>query len=122
MAAALNRIQVERGGASAAVVRLAGEHDLSSAEELAQALGELIAEQRSVVIDLAQATFVDSSILAALLDARERSAEAGLDLRLSMPDAAAPAVRRVVELTGLNDAVTTEEPEGVPTGSAEPAP
>ena len=122
MAAALNRIDVERGDAAAAVVRLGGEHDLSSAAQLNQALGELIAEQRSVVVDLTGTTFVDSSILAALLEARERSAEAGLELGLWMPDATEPAVRRVVELTGLGDAVTTEEPGGVATESAEPAP
>jgi anti-sigma B factor antagonist len=122
VAAALNRIQVERESATAAIVRLGGEHDLSSAAQLVQVFEELIAEQRAVVVDLARATFVDSSILAALLEARERSAEAGLELRLSMPDATAPAVRRVVELTGLSDAVTTEEPREVATESPEPAP
>ena len=122
MAAALNRIQVERGDAAAAVVRLGGEHDLSSAAQLTEALEELIAEKRSVVIDLTRTTFVDSSSLAALLEGRERSAEAGLELRLFMPDATADAVRRVVELTGLSDAVTTEEPRAVAAESAEPAP
>jgi anti-sigma B factor antagonist len=121
VAAALNRIEVERADAAAAVVRLGGEHDLSSAPQLNQELEELIAEQRSVVVDLAHATFVDSSILAALLEARESSAEAGLELRLFMPDVTAPAVRRVVELTGLKDAVTTEEPGEVAAESVEPA-
>jgi hypothetical protein len=57
-----------------------------------------------------------------LLEGRERSAEAGLELRLFMPDATTAAVRRVVELTGLSDAVTTEEPGTVAAESAEPAP
>ena len=121
MAAALNRIEVERRGDVAATVRLGGEHDLSSADELTGRLDELIAEGRSVVVDLAPTTFVDSSILAALLEGRKRSSEAGVELTLSMPPVTAPAVRRVVEITGLGAAVPTrEEPDEPPAGEGEP--
>jgi anti-sigma B factor antagonist len=108
VAAAVNRIEVDRTG-DGAIVRLGGEHDLSSAGDVTKAIDELISEQRAVTIDLAAATFVDSSILAVLLEARERSREAGVDLMLSMPPETAPAVRRVVEITGLGAAVPTSE-------------
>jgi anti-sigma B factor antagonist len=108
VAAAVNRIEVERTD-DGAIVRLAGEHDLSSAAEVAKTLEELISEGRSLVVDLSAAAFVDSSILAALLEARERSRSEGVDLTLSVPPETAPAVRRVVEITGLEAAVPTSE-------------
>jgi anti-sigma B factor antagonist len=111
VAAALNRIEVKRTGADVATIRLSGEHDLSSAGDLTQTLDGLISEQRSVTVDLSATTFVDSSTLAALLEARERSREAGVELTLTMPPETAPAVRRVVEITGLGAAVPTREDE-----------
>jgi anti-sigma B factor antagonist len=117
VAAALNRIEIERSDDSRAVVRLEGEQDLTSEPELKQRLRELIGESRSIVVDLGGATFLDSSILAAVLEAREESRAAGVELSLSMPSVTAPAVRRVVEITGLAAAVPTEGGEPPPEGS-----
>ena len=108
MPAGLNRIEIERSDDARATVRLGGEQDLTSEPELKQRLRELIDEKRSIVVDLGEATFLDSSILAAVLEAREVSQEAGVELTLSMPAVTAPAVRRVVEITGLAAAVPTE--------------
>ena len=50
-----------------AVVQLTGEHDLVSAPDLRQVLRESVsAETRLVVLDLADCTFVDSSVLGVL--------------------------------------------------------
>jgi anti-anti-sigma factor len=108
VAAAANRIEVERTD-DGAILRLVGEHDLSSAAEVTKALDGLISERQPLVIDLAPATFIDSSILAALLEARERSRSEGIGLTLSVPPETAAAVRRIVEITGLEAAVPTSE-------------
>jgi anti-anti-sigma factor len=48
------------------VVTLTGEHDLSTAPELAERIESCFASGSRVLVDLTQAEFVDSSILAAL--------------------------------------------------------
>ena len=53
-----------------------------------------------MVIDLSQATFVDSSILGAVLDARRIAGEAGRGFAVACDGSAEP-VRRVLEVTGL---------------------
>ena len=59
-----------------------------------------------MVIDLAGTTFVDPSILAALLDAGRRTQARGRQgFAMSLPDDAAPAVRRVIDVTGLEAAL-----------------
>jgi anti-anti-sigma factor len=109
VAAAANRIEVERVDGATAIVRMGGEHDLSTAADLKAVLRELISEGRSTVVDLGRATFVDSSILAVLLEAREDGETAGVGFTLSLPSATAPGVRRVVEITGLGAAVPLDE-------------
>jgi anti-anti-sigma factor len=48
------------------VVSLAGEHDLSSVEALSDAIDGQFREASHVVVDLTDATFVDSTIVCAL--------------------------------------------------------
>jgi anti-anti-sigma factor len=52
-----------------------------------------------VVLDLAEVTFMDSTGLTALMDARTESDRDGWDFSVRRPSA---AVRRVVELAGLD--------------------
>jgi anti-sigma B factor antagonist len=56
-----------------------------------------------VVLDLAAVTFIDSTGLSALMDARAESDRNGWDFSVSRPS---PAVRRVVELAGLEYVLT----------------
>jgi anti-anti-sigma factor len=51
-----------------------------------------------VVLDLAEVTFIDSTGLSTLMDARGESDRNGWDFSVRHPSA---AVRRVVELAGL---------------------
>jgi anti-anti-sigma factor len=92
-----------------AVVRLSGEHDMSTTPAVEGHLDELIAEGRAITIDLGALTFIDSTVIAALLAARDRSREAGTDLTLAVPASTAPAVRKVVQLTGLAEAIKPGE-------------
>jgi anti-anti-sigma factor len=85
---------VERGH----LVTVAGEVDLGTAPQLAEVLAQFTTG--SVVLDLAGVSFLDSSGLNALVAAHrhiERRHE-----RLTI-QGAGPAVRRVLELTGLDD-------------------
>ena len=58
------------------VVVVEGEHDIYTAPTLRERLDEAIARGAGVVVDLTGATFVDSSVLGALLDARRRALDA----------------------------------------------
>jgi anti-sigma B factor antagonist len=94
-----NRIETAEVG-TVAVLTLSGEHDLSTAPELGEALARPGA---CVVVDLSATSFIDSSVLAALL-AASRSADA---LSVVAPDGG--FCRRVIRLTGIDAAFATCE-------------
>jgi anti-sigma B factor antagonist len=93
-------IALERTEAGVAVLSISGEHDLNTAPELRRQLGDVIAEGGAVVVDLSTASFVDSSILGAILDARRRAREAGVGFAVAHPGGD-NSVGRVLEITGL---------------------
>jgi anti-sigma B factor antagonist len=82
------------------VVAVGGEVDLYTAPELERALAEPLTEGATqLVVDLSEATFVDSTALHVFLcAARQLDREAG-ELIVVVPD---PNVRKVFEITGLN--------------------
>ena len=86
------------GGTS--VVRLVGEHDLSTYPELVQAIGEVGGPQVRIAVDLSEATFIDSTVLRAIV-ARAQEAEA---FAIAAPPGTPP--RRLLELTRLTDVYT----------------
>ena len=96
-----NEIRLERTDDSVVVASLAGEHDIYTAPSLRDRMYSVIAEGRPLVVDLTQATFVDSSILGALLGARRRAHEAGLGFAVCCQEGMDPGVRRILDVTGL---------------------
>jgi anti-sigma B factor antagonist len=100
-----SRIRVERVDDSLASVMIEGEHDLSTAPELRGHLSTLLSDGTSAVVDLSAATFVDSSVLAALIEASQLGSEQGLGFSVALPAETDEAVRRVIEVTGLGDAI-----------------
>jgi anti-anti-sigma factor len=92
---------VERGSPGISVIEMSGEHDLSTAPGLREKLAGAIAERDSIVVDLSATEFVDSSILGALLDARQDAQAGGLGFAVALADGARP-VARVLEVTGLS--------------------
>jgi anti-sigma B factor antagonist len=84
------------------VLSISGEHDLNTAPDLRGRLDELISAGQSVIVDLTPATFVDSSILGAILDARRRAGEAGIGFAVAQAGGA-DAVARVLDITGLRE-------------------
>ena len=72
-----NPIVLDDAAGDVVVVVVEGEHDIYTAPTLRERLDEAIGRGGGVVVDLTGATFVDSSVLGALLDARRRALEAG---------------------------------------------
>src|SRR3954453_4758599 len=80
-----------------------GEHDLGTVPALREGLNALAEEGAAIVIDLGPATFVDSSVLAALIEARQRADDDQRGFSVALPATADSGVRRVIEITSLGD-------------------
>ena len=85
-----------------AVLTISGEQDLNTAPGLRSQFDEALAGGEGVVVDLSPASFVDSSILGVILDARRKALEAGQGFAVQQTGGA-EAVARVLEITGLKD-------------------
>lgn len=95
-------VEAEQGGGEA-VVKLAGDLDISSVEQLRSVVAELVAERpRALVFDMRELRFMDSAGIAVLLGAVSQVES----VRLLSPSR---AVRRVLELTGLTDVLAIEQ-------------
>lgn len=82
------------------VLDLVGEHDLSTAEEVAFNIEEQIARSRGVVVSLTETQFLDSSILRVLFQGDRKMLRIGRRLVLHGGD---ERVRRVFELAHVSD-------------------
>jgi anti-sigma B factor antagonist len=87
------------------IVSLRGELDMATVVGLEDWLVEVSGS--TVVIDLDQLTFMDSSGIAALIGARNRIIEKGDRLVLTRPH---ENVRRVLEITGLTEWLSDWDP------------
>jgi anti-anti-sigma factor len=102
-----------------AVVKLRGEHDLSGKQPLTEALAGA-SDQLSVLVDLSECTFIDSSVIAVLFAAHERLAQRGGRIELVIPPEAS-TVHRVATLTGLFELLPVHETHGAGIASLQPA-
>lgn len=82
------------------LVTLTGEHDLGTVGAVREALERAQAEHDAVVVDLCGATFIDSSILGAILEGRRQAREQERGFAVACDNSSKP-VRRVLEVTGL---------------------
>ena len=96
-----NRIELDRSGNGAVVVVVIGEHDVYTAPSLRERIQSVVQEKGPFVVDLTPATFVDSSILRVLLEARRQAEESGLGFAVVLGNGEGPGVRRILEVTGL---------------------
>jgi anti-sigma B factor antagonist len=96
----LLRVRAEHYGSEAVIV-LEGEFDLTGTDRFWAFFSEaLAASPRSITLDAAGLTFIDSSGLKALLHARAAATDAGVAFRVSEPS---PELRRIAEITGVED-------------------
>jgi anti-anti-sigma factor len=93
-------IGVDHDG-STVVLRLHGELDLATAEQLRRRIRTVLAEHdpHRLLLDLAELTFADSSGLAVLVWAHKRLASRDRQLRLHHPHR---QIRRILHITGLD--------------------
>jgi anti-sigma B factor antagonist len=93
----------------AGVVTLVGEHDAFCAERLRVELDRLLASGTPVVVDLSEATFIDSSTVSVLLSAFRTGERAGLRFELVLPPESGTHVRRLFEITKLDGVFAIHE-------------
>jgi len=94
-------ISLVRHDGDACVVMLGGEHDLSSVDELTDALGRA-ASAPVMIVDLSSTSFIDSAVLGALITSHREAASGGRWWALVVGNGSGAAVRRILELTGLD--------------------
>jgi anti-anti-sigma factor len=78
-----------------------GEHDAYSSHRLESELSSLLDEGVRVVVDLRDASFMDSTTLGVLLAERQRAERTGLGFALVLPPDEHAQVRHLLELTRL---------------------
>jgi anti-anti-sigma factor len=84
------------------LVKVSGEVDISNADQLAETVSAITSSRpERIVFDLNDLRFMDSAGIAVLLGAAAKVSSVGV----RNPS---PAVRRVVELTGLTDVLSIE--------------
>jgi anti-sigma B factor antagonist len=91
-----------RADHGAVVIELAGDFDLSGVETFRSCIEDLLltSSRDTVVVDLGDVLFIDSSAITALLAARRLLADHDRELCFNH---ISPAASRVFELTGLTD-------------------
>ncbi len=79
------------------IVELSGEHDMSTIPHVEPAMASASREKGVVVVDLSQATFVDSSVLSMLLRAHKK-----LGTRMRVVLTSGSRVRHIFEVTQMD--------------------
>jgi len=92
-------IQVRSPRPHAALVVLAGEHDLYSADEVQQTFDQSLAVCDHLIVDLSSADFIDSTIIGVLLQTKKDALER--DRKFNVVLGTAPIVERILEVTGV---------------------
>lgn len=84
------------------VVRLAGDLDVLSAEQLTATLEDAEKRSRFLVLDLQAVSFIDSTALGALVGSTRRLRDRGGDLKLLV---SSPHILRVLRVTNLDSLI-----------------
>ena len=97
------------------MIAVTGELDLDTAEKLRALLRAPQAQAATVVLDLRDVTFIDSSGLSVVVGHLHRSRADGF--RFAVAVGGAPAVERLLDLTGLRATLSiVEDPDAVLVG------
>jgi anti-anti-sigma factor len=92
-------IEVRSPQPHAALVVLAGEHDLHSADEVQRTFDQALAVCDHLIVDLSTAEFIDSTIVGVLLQTNKNAVE--LDRKFNVVLGTAPVVERILDVTGV---------------------
>jgi anti-anti-sigma factor len=99
-----NRVQVTEVAKHVWVVALLGEHDLSTADEVAAVISGVFHAGSNLVLDLSGASFIDSTVAAAVMRAQDRVDTHDQDELVVVAPIDSPA-RRTLDLVGIGEAV-----------------
>ena len=99
----------EEAGATVAYIR--GEVDMATCERLRDSIEPYLGPGQTVILDLSEVAFMDSSMLNLLVQARGRLTEDGGSLMLRNPSEAARRLLAISEMTDLLEGARPE-PEG----------
>lgn len=88
------------------VVALHADHDLSTADSLRSTLDTARHDGRPIVVDLSEATFVDSAVLGILVSQHDQAKQAGLGFCIVLGDPPSHSVQRLIELTRIDTVLT----------------
>jgi len=94
------RVEAPGGADGPAVLVLRGELDAVGAAELAQAVRQITSDASGVVFDMEDVSFIDSSGLRVLIQARQRFRDEPGAVMLRRPQA---STTRLLDLTGLSE-------------------
>lgn len=97
----MERVSVDLRVPGVALVSLSGEHELYDALKLREQFDALFEDGLSIVVDMTETVFVDSSIVGVLLEAKDAAAERGAGYSVVLGETTGDAVRRMFEMTGL---------------------
>jgi anti-anti-sigma factor len=100
------RMEREEAPQGVILLILAGEIDLATSGQFRAVVDEALAEEVSLVADIDEVTFMDSTMLRELLRAHRDLSAAGRRFILAAPQ---PAVRRLLELTGTSGLFTVSQ-------------
>jgi anti-sigma B factor antagonist len=108
---ALDLDETEHDGHAVVVVR--GEVDLATSPQLRETLAVLVERSRSVVVDLDQVGFIDSTGIGVLVGGVKRARSHGGDLSLVCTQR---RILKVLEITGLTQVFSVFESVDAATG------
>ena len=113
-------LRVDRTRDGVAVFDLAGDYDMANAPELDAALGKALAEQRGIVLDLSETTFIDSSVIHVLV--RTQRALAGQQRQLALRLQTASILLRALEISELASVlpITADREEAIAIATGPP--
>ena len=101
-------IEVQPAPEGEVVVRLCGDHDLSTKPQLLDALAG-VRRASGIVIDLTRCTFVDSTIIAAIMHAVHGRSEKDPTVSVLLPSDTS-YVYRALSVAGLRDLLPASHP------------
>jgi anti-anti-sigma factor len=97
-----NRVELASAGRDIAVVALIGEHDLGHYETLRTVLARAAVRAPSLIVDLSDCVFIDSTTIGVLLQTRELTGRLGGEFALVI-DPAPGSVSRLARLAHLDE-------------------
>ena len=94
-----NQVTVEQRKDSSWLIALAGEHDLSTMPVLEAAVEQVFAQGTTILVDLSDTAFIDSTTLGTLIRAQQR-ADTNPGERLVLVAPPDSAAERIIDVTG----------------------